>query len=346
MTMRSSVDLGIVDDDVEHEPVQLRLRQRVGPLLLERVLGRQHEERRRQREDMVGDGDLALLHGFEQGRLGLGWRTVDLVGQEHVGEDGPLDEAEGLLAGILVDLEHVGADDVRRHQVRGELDALELQPQDLGQGIHHQRLAQPRQADHQTVAAGGDGDQEFLEDLLLADDGAAELGLDLAVDATHVMDVGDGLPGQGAALHPGSVHAQRGPLARVGGVLGSGLPGRLGGDRERLLAESGVEDGADAPELDRVAAGDLGAGHLRAVDEDAVGALQVLDVPDSLDALEGRMVAADAPLVDAHIALVAAADDEATAIDLVLAAGVGPAEDLEFGHGAASGTRLRSARRA
>ena len=35
----------IADDDVEHEAIELRFRQRIGAFLLDRVLRRQHEER-------------------------------------------------------------------------------------------------------------------------------------------------------------------------------------------------------------------------------------------------------------------------------------------------------------
>ena len=35
----------ILDDDVEHEPIELRFGQRVGAFLLDRVLGREHEQR-------------------------------------------------------------------------------------------------------------------------------------------------------------------------------------------------------------------------------------------------------------------------------------------------------------
>jgi hypothetical protein len=39
---------GIIDPDMEHEPVELCLRQRVGAFLLDRVLRGEDEERRRQ----------------------------------------------------------------------------------------------------------------------------------------------------------------------------------------------------------------------------------------------------------------------------------------------------------
>src|SRR5262249_22834779 len=76
----------IADLHLEHEPVDLSLGQRVGALLLDRVLRRQHEERRRQRKRLVADGDLLLLHALEQGALHLGGRAVDLVGEDQVGE--------------------------------------------------------------------------------------------------------------------------------------------------------------------------------------------------------------------------------------------------------------------
>ena len=84
----------VADPDHEHEAVELGLGQRVGAFLLDRVLRRQHEERLGQRVTVAAGGDLVLLHGLEQRGLGLGRRAVDLVGQDHVGEDRALDELE------------------------------------------------------------------------------------------------------------------------------------------------------------------------------------------------------------------------------------------------------------
>ena len=83
-----------LDQQLEEEPVELGLGERIGPLHLERVLGGQHEERRRQPVRRAGDGDRPLLHRLEQGRLGLGRGPVDLVGQHQVGEDRPALELE------------------------------------------------------------------------------------------------------------------------------------------------------------------------------------------------------------------------------------------------------------
>ena len=55
------VGVGVAERQAHHEAVQLRLRQRVGALVLDRVLGREDHERARElvREDV--DGDVALL---------------------------------------------------------------------------------------------------------------------------------------------------------------------------------------------------------------------------------------------------------------------------------------------
>ena len=82
----------------------------------------------RQRPAGSGDRDLALLHRLQQRRLGARARAVDLVGHQKLGEDGPLDEAE-VAAAVLVLLQHLGAEDVRGHEIGRELDAGGLEPQ-------------------------------------------------------------------------------------------------------------------------------------------------------------------------------------------------------------------------
>ena len=69
----------------------------------------------------------------------------------------------------------VGADHVGRHQVGRELDALELQVQRVGQRPDQQRLAQAGHAFEQHVAAGDQGGQRAVDDLLVADDHLADL---------------------------------------------------------------------------------------------------------------------------------------------------------------------------
>ena len=81
---RSSSRRRVADAQLQQEAVDLRLGQRVGALLLDRVLRGQHQERVRQRERLAADGHLALLHRLEQRALHLGRRAVDLVGQDDV----------------------------------------------------------------------------------------------------------------------------------------------------------------------------------------------------------------------------------------------------------------------
>src|SRR5690606_17006726 len=91
MKLRQDTNLllkrGIADLDLEEEPVELRLGEPVRPLLFDRVLRGDDEERT---AELVGhsiDGDLAFLHHLEECRLSLGGRAVDLVDQDEVAED-------------------------------------------------------------------------------------------------------------------------------------------------------------------------------------------------------------------------------------------------------------------
>ena len=90
--------LGIIDEGVEHEAVELGLGQRVGSLLLDRILRGQHEERFGQPAALASGRHLVLLHRLEQRGLGARRGAVDLVGQHQVGEDRAGLEAEGIAA--------------------------------------------------------------------------------------------------------------------------------------------------------------------------------------------------------------------------------------------------------
>ena len=77
----------VLDDDVEHEAIELRFRQRIRAFELDRVLRGEHVERLGQLVGLALHGDAVLLHRFEQRRLRLRRRAVDFVGQHDVGED-------------------------------------------------------------------------------------------------------------------------------------------------------------------------------------------------------------------------------------------------------------------
>ena len=78
---RFLIFLGIIDLYVKHETVLLRLGQLIGAFLFHGVLRSQHKERLLQPVGLAADGDRMLLHGFQQGGLGLWGRAVDLIRQ-------------------------------------------------------------------------------------------------------------------------------------------------------------------------------------------------------------------------------------------------------------------------
>ena len=92
-------EVRVVDDHLHHEAVDLRLRERVRPLSLDRVLRREDEERVGDRVGGRTDRHLALLHDLEERRLHLGGSAVDLVGEEEVAEHGPELDVEVARAG-------------------------------------------------------------------------------------------------------------------------------------------------------------------------------------------------------------------------------------------------------
>ncbi len=161
--------VGIGDVDLQQEAVELRFGKRIGAFVLERVLRREHVERRRDVVARAGDGDVVLLHRLQQRRLRARRGAVDLVGHQQLGEDRTLDEAEGARLARRV-LQHLGADDVGGHEVGRELHALGVEAEHAAERLDEQRLGEAGNADQQRVAAGQDGDQRSLDDDVLAED--------------------------------------------------------------------------------------------------------------------------------------------------------------------------------
>ena len=117
-----------------------------------------------------------LLHRLEQRRLRLGRGPVDLVGEHDVGEDRSLDEAEGAPARGQVFLDDLGAGDVARHEIGGELHPIEGEVERLGHGRDHERLGQAGHPDQQRVSAGQDGGDDPFHDVFLPHDPPGDLG--------------------------------------------------------------------------------------------------------------------------------------------------------------------------
>jgi hypothetical protein len=126
---RDSLALGcairVAERDAHQEAIQLGLRQRKRADLVQRILRCDHEERLRQRARQTVDRHLAFLHRFQQRALGLGAGPIDLIGQQHLGENWSRMKNE--LPAVAVVDRHT--DHVRRQQVAGELDPAKRQAQ-------------------------------------------------------------------------------------------------------------------------------------------------------------------------------------------------------------------------
>ena len=173
--------VGVAEAVSEHEAVELCFGEFKGAALFDGVLGGDDQEGGGEVEGFVAEGDLAFLHGLEEGALDLGGGAVDFVGEEEVGEDGALVGAEA--AGFFV--EDFGAEDIGGEEVDGELDAAEVEVQGAGDGVDEEGLGEAGDALEEEVAAGEEGDEGAFDDDLLADD-------DLADTVADGLDVGGG----------------------------------------------------------------------------------------------------------------------------------------------------------
>ena len=127
--------------------------------------------------DLVGHGDGLLGHGLQQRRLRFRCGAVDLVGQQEVGEDRAWLKRE-LAPTLRILDQNVRAGDVGRHQVRGELDAAELQVERLGERSHQHGLAQPGHTLEQGMATGDEADQHVAHNVRLPHHDGGDLVLD------------------------------------------------------------------------------------------------------------------------------------------------------------------------
>ena len=97
-------------------------------------------------------GDRTLLHRLQQCRLCLRCRAVDFVRQHQVSEDRPVLEPQGFGAAVVC-LDDHAPDDVRRHQIRCELNARVLQMKDARQRPQKRGLPESRNALEKHVPA-------------------------------------------------------------------------------------------------------------------------------------------------------------------------------------------------
>ena len=201
----SALDLGrrVADREPQHEPVQLRLGEGIGALVLDRVLRGDHHERRAQRVGLGVDRDLTLLHAFEQRRLRLGGGAVDLVPQHDVGEDRAGPELEVAL--LLV--EDVDAGDIGGQQVGRELQSAERAVDRTRDRLGQHGLADAGHVLDQEVSLGDQGDERQPDLTVLAPHDLLDVGLDLPELGREPLPV----LGTLANLHPVTPSRATGP---------------------------------------------------------------------------------------------------------------------------------------
>ena len=184
----------VADVELQHEAVDLGFGQRVGALLVDRVLRREDEEGRGELVGLAAERHLALLHRFEERRLHLGGRAVDLVREDEVGEDRAA--LHGVFAGLRIVDER--AHDVGRQQVGRELDAREVGVDGLRERAHGQRLREAGHAFEEDVAVGEEADQQAIDEVLLADDDPGDLFAEARHPGAGGVDGGGHRGGEGA----------------------------------------------------------------------------------------------------------------------------------------------------
>ena len=112
------------------EAVELCFGQRVGAFLIDWVLRCQDKERQVKFSNLATDRDAAFLHGFQHRRLGLWGGPVDFISQNQVGKNRPVLKLKSPFS-IVGFVHHVGAQNIRWHEVGRELDAVERQVERL-----------------------------------------------------------------------------------------------------------------------------------------------------------------------------------------------------------------------
>ena len=127
---RKLIGTRVAHEQFVKEAVELCLGQRVGAFLVDRILRCQDKERQVEFADLATDRDTTFLHGFQHRRLGLWGGPVDFISQNQVGKNRPVLKLKSPFS-IVGFVYHVGAQNIRRHEVGRELDAVERQVEHL-----------------------------------------------------------------------------------------------------------------------------------------------------------------------------------------------------------------------
>ena len=93
-----------------------------------------------------------------------------------MGKDRTGDEAEIALAGLAF-LQDLGAENVGRHEIGGELDAPRVEPEHRAHGVDELGLGETGHAEKERMATGQNGDERLLHHFVLAENDRADRGL-------------------------------------------------------------------------------------------------------------------------------------------------------------------------
>ena len=154
--------------------VHLRLGKRERSPGLDRILGRDDEERIRQRTRDTVRRHLLLLHAFQKPRLRPRRRPVDLVREQDIGEDRSRPERK-VPARLAVDGK---ARHIRRQKVRCELDPLVAAVHRSRERPRQRRFAGPRKVLEQHVPAGDERRQDQPRHVFASDHDLCDIVLD------------------------------------------------------------------------------------------------------------------------------------------------------------------------
>jgi hypothetical protein len=179
------VGVRVAEGELDHEPVELGLGERIRPLVLDRVLRRDHDEGARELVRLIVDRHVPLLHALEQARLGLRGCAVDLVHEDDVREHRTRVELEARLSLV----EDVRADDVGGQQVDRALNARVFRGQRSSQRACEGRLADSRIVLDQDVSLRQEGDQDVSNDLVAHLHRSLDIGSQLRAALRYRLEI-------------------------------------------------------------------------------------------------------------------------------------------------------------
>jgi len=161
----------VADLDTHEKAVELCFWQREGPIQLDGVLGRENHERLLESVRIAVDGHLALLHTFEKSGLRTRRRAVNFVCEQYVSKHRSGVEFEF----VTLRMKNGDPGNVRRKEVRCELNTPKVRPEGLRECSREQRFADAGHVFYEQVSPGEEAGHRQLQDGVLTDDDAFQI---------------------------------------------------------------------------------------------------------------------------------------------------------------------------